>query len=473
MLQGWRKWIADRFGLGVAYQKVLDRRVPKGAWYYGDGAAIAGLLGVQIVTGMALSLGYSATPDRALQSIQQITHEQLLGSFVRALHYWSAGLMVFMLVWHVLRQVLVGGYKSPREGTWLIGVALFFLVWIMSLTGYVLRWDQVGVTGLKVALTMFSRVPLIGDELVRFVQGGEQISAATLSRVFAAHAIIIPLIIIGLVGHHLYLVIYHGVTPPSERKGRPVHSREHQERVYERDARSERHGETFYPTTVSASGVFAVVVLAIAAGLALFVGPPALHEPAMSVPPSPYPYEEWWFSWYSALIAILPSWIAWWFPVALPVVLLLVLVALPVLDRSPRRGIRPRTIALMTVILIASGLLYLTDLRRHSDWTGFPETNPPSLPQATILSDGARQGQVLFAAQGCNSCHSIAGDGGRYGPDLISLSQPYSYEMLRAYISRPPEDVAMPAYETRATDEEIGFLAEFVLAVQGLPEGEP
>ena len=473
MLRGGLNWVADRFGLKAIHRNVLARRVASGAWYFGGGAALATLLGVQVITGMALAMGYSAAPDAALTSVLQITHEQLLGSFVRALHYWSAGLMVLMLVWHLLRQILVGGYKSPREGTWLIGVGLFFLVWIMSLTGYVLRWDQVGITGLKVALTIFSRVPLIGDGLVRFVQGGEEISADTLSRIFAAHVVIIPLIILGLVGFHLYLVIHHGTTAPTEREGRPVESADEQRKVYEEDAHSEARGERFYPTTMSSSGAFAMVVLAIAVLLAVFAGPPALQEPAMSVPESPYPYEEWWFSWFSGLIALLPPWIAWWFPVALPLVLLVILVALPLADRRPHRGIRPRPAAVAFVILTAVGLLYLTDQRRRSWWTAHPGFPPPTLPDDLVLNEGVRSGQALFTAYGCNACHSVGDTGGRFGPDLTALSRPYSFEMLVDYIGHPPDGVAMPAYETRATDEEIGFLAEFVLAIQALPEGRP
>src|SRR5690606_394968 len=205
---------------------------------------------------------------------------QFLGSFVRALHYWSGGLMVAVVVWHLLRQILVGGYKAPREGTWLVGVALFFLVWIMSLTGYVLRWDQVGLGGLRVALTLFSRVPLIGDGLVRFVRGGPEIGAATLSRIFSAHVVIIPLAILGLVAHHLYLVIYHGTTAPTEREGVPIDDAEEQQDVYEADAHTSEKGEHFFPGTMASSGAFAMVVLALALGLALFLGPPDLQEPA-------------------------------------------------------------------------------------------------------------------------------------------------------------------------------------------------
>src|SRR5690606_32851725 len=133
---------------------------------------------------------------------------------------------------------------------------------------------------LGVALTIFSRVPWIGDWLVRFIQGGPEIGEATLSRLFAAHVIIIPLLLLGLFAHHLYLVIVHGITPPAERRGAEIQSVPHQKAVYERDAQSKKHGEWFHPTTAAKSGLFGWVVLLIVGTLAVMVGPPALHSEA-------------------------------------------------------------------------------------------------------------------------------------------------------------------------------------------------
>ena len=78
--------------------------------------------------------------------------------------------MVVMVFYHLFRQLLMSGYKAPREGTWLIGVLLFACVLLMGYLGYLLRWDERAVYGLRVALTMLHRVPLIGDDLVVFLR---------------------------------------------------------------------------------------------------------------------------------------------------------------------------------------------------------------------------------------------------------------------------------------------------------------
>ena len=109
-------WALDRFAVKPIEKSLMDRRVAKGAWYYGDGAALFLLFNVLLVTGVFLALSYSPSLEGAYSSVRYITDNQTLGWFVRGLHYWSAGLMVVMLCFHLFRQILGGGYKSPREG---------------------------------------------------------------------------------------------------------------------------------------------------------------------------------------------------------------------------------------------------------------------------------------------------------------------------------------------------------------------
>ena len=232
MVSSMLRWVADRFGLNPIWDHILDRQVPKDPWYHGDGMALMAMLTVLVATGVLLSMGYCPAIDEAYQSVNYMTTQQTLGWFVRGLHYWSAGVMVVLLFLHLCRQLLLGGYKSPREATWLVGVFLLFIVLTTSLLGYVLRWDQRGFYGLRVALAVLESVPFIGDRLVLAAQGGPEISSLTLTRVFAMHVILLPLLLLFLVGYHLYLVILHGTTTIGERK-EPIETVEEQRELYQ------------------------------------------------------------------------------------------------------------------------------------------------------------------------------------------------------------------------------------------------
>jgi ubiquinol-cytochrome c reductase cytochrome b subunit len=459
-----RTWIGHRFGLSLFKAHILDRRLPQTSWYQGDGAALLILLAILVITGMSMTLTYTPTAEGAHASVRYITERQLLGWFVRGLHYWSAGLMVVMVLAHLARQVLVAGYKFPREGTWMIGVVMLFLVITMAFIGYTLRWDERAIYALRVAMTMFWRVPGIGEELVVFIQGGEALGERTLPRLYAVHVIFVPMLLIALVGWHVILVIIHGVTSRAERVG-PVETLEQHEAIYTEAKQPDQGGEVFHPVTTARTSAVGFAAFLVALGLTLGLGPPTLGRPA-NLTEAAFPAEEWYFAWYSALIALLPPALAPAFVVGFPLLVFIILLALPLLDRGPNRGFRRRPAAVVVVVLAVATGLWLTDLRRRSPWTGWPEREPPAVPAAARLSPEAERGRQLFAVHGCTSCHAVAGRGRAVGPDLARISPPMSAVELQQYILEPPEGVAMPSYRGALSEPELRAIAAFVLVAQ-------
>lgn len=459
--------IIDRLALGPIWRRFFARRVPKASWYYGDGATLLFLLGILIVTGFALGLMYSASPETAYQSVVQITNQHAMGWFVRGLHYWSAGMMVVIVLYHLFRHILLGGYLPPREGTWVLGVLMFVLIIMNSYIGYTLRWDERSAYAIRVALNIFYRVPWIGEELVYFVQGGWTQGEATLSRLYAVHTLIIPILLLGLAGYHLYLVVFHGVTTIPERID-PVETAEEQKELYDKLKHSQEEGERFFPDTMVESQIFAFVIFCVVLTLTLTLGPRELM-PEANYTQTSFPSEEWWFHWYSAMAAYLPPALTSWVYVGLPLAILLFLLLLPFVDHGANRGLRRRPLAVSSIVLLVAGLLTLTGLRLESDWTAWPTQERVPLPPHAELSTSAQKGHMLFTQYSCISCHAIGGKGGKIGPELTQLEHRLSVDELRKFISQPPQGAAMPAYADRLSEEELNALVDFVLIAQTFP----
>ncbi len=459
-----RTWLVDRFALQPIYDNFLNRRVPRAPWYSGDGATLLLLIGVQVATGAMLALTYSPAADSAYDSIVYITEQQIMGWFLRGLHYWSAGMIMIMLFYHLFRQVLQAGYKAPREGTWIIGVLMFYCVLFMAYSGYLLRWDERAVYGIRVMLHMVSRVPFVGEPLASVIQGGPDLGPRTLTQMYALHVLIVPMLLLALAIYHVYLIVQRGTITRAERQ-RLVQSAEEQKQLYAEEAHSPQRGEDFFPVTVFKTGVMGGVVLTSAVALTLAVGPANLY-PEANLVASSVPAEEWWYWWYSGLIALLPPWAAPWFVVLFPVVCFAFLIALPFIDRSPKRGLKARPFWAIGVVLTVIALLWLSDYRRRSPFMGWPDPQPPPVPEAFEITANAERGRILFAQHGCNSCHAVSGHGRQVGPDFAELRFPRARDELRQYILKPPEGVAMPGYEGRLTTEELGALVEFCHVAQ-------
>ena len=157
---------------------------------------------------------YDPSVTSAYESARHITNEVFLGEFVRGMHKWGSSVMVILIFLHMARTFYFGAYKYPRELNWIIGVVLLILTFVMSLTGYLLPFDQRSYWATIVAANITGTGPLAGPFLADFLRGGAEFGATTLSRFYAIHMLLLPGAIAALIGAHLYLVTRLGTTAP-------------------------------------------------------------------------------------------------------------------------------------------------------------------------------------------------------------------------------------------------------------------
>jgi len=172
-------------GILAAIKRFLREPLPKGVgWPHTFGSVLLALIAVQAVTGILLSMYYSANADVAYESVRFIERQVLFGAFIRGLHYFAASAMVILVFLHVVRAFFYGAYKRPRQWTWALGVALLLVVLGFAFTGYLLPWDMKAYFATKVGINIGGMAPFVGAALVKILQGGDSMSTITLSRFF-------------------------------------------------------------------------------------------------------------------------------------------------------------------------------------------------------------------------------------------------------------------------------------------------
>src|SRR3954466_7974323 len=205
-------WLDKRTGCNEIVHSALYENVPGGArWRYVWGSTLTFALVVQFITGIALWMGYSPSSQTAWESVYYIQDEMFGGWLLRGIHHYTAQAMTVLLVLHLMQVVIDGAYKAPREVNFWFGLILLQLVLGLSLTGYLLPWDQKGFWATKVATNLMAVVPFIGADLQRLIVGGPEYGHHTLTRFFALHAGVLPGATITLVGVHVYLFRRHGL----------------------------------------------------------------------------------------------------------------------------------------------------------------------------------------------------------------------------------------------------------------------
>ena len=208
----------QRLGLDSAAALAAHKRVPvhnRELFYFLGGMALF-LFGIQVVTGILLSLYYKPSPDQAFESVRAIVTEIDFGWLFRSIHSWSANLLIGVLFLHVLTTYIMRAYRPPREFTWLTGIALLGVFMTFGFSGYLLPWNQLAYFATSVGTAIAGAVPGIGKYLLLMARGGENITGDTLARFYALHVVILPLTAMAIVGGHLYLVQKHEISVPQD-----------------------------------------------------------------------------------------------------------------------------------------------------------------------------------------------------------------------------------------------------------------
>ena len=282
-------WLDQRLYLTSFLNYLRKKSVPNHRhtfWYLFGGLTLFFFI-VQVLTGILLLLYYKPTPETAYESVKYIIEEVPFGNVVRAVHVWSAHFMVGAVSIHMFSVFFMKAYRKPREGIWLSGFLLLMLTLGFGFTGYLLPWDTTAFFATQIGTEIPRSIPLLGELVALLLRGGTEVNGETLTRLFALHVAILPLIALLILGGHLLLNQVHGTSRPIGIKelGPPI---------------------PFFPTFVRRDWItwlVASVVLIVTAGMVSWgIGPKA--NPFSSAPVGIRP--EWYFWFLYQTLKIVP-----------------------------------------------------------------------------------------------------------------------------------------------------------------------
>jgi len=185
---------------------IVDYPTPLNLSYFWSFGSAAGLcLGVQILSGIFITMHYDPNINAAFESVEHIMRDVEDGWFLRYLHANGASMFFIVVYIHIFRGIFFGSYVTSRSSLWISGILIFFAMMACAFLGYVLPWGQMSVWGATVITNMFSAIPYVGVSIVEWLWGGFAIENAALNRFFAIH-FIIPFVIVALVLLHLSLL---------------------------------------------------------------------------------------------------------------------------------------------------------------------------------------------------------------------------------------------------------------------------
>ncbi|RIH86226.1 cytochrome b [Calidithermus roseus] len=296
------QWFDERLEISRLYNKFLRKAFPvHHSFFLGEIALFAFV--VLVLTGIFLTLNYEpsirevnlpdgSTVPAAYASVLYIDSLPF-GAVIRSVHHWSAHIMVAAVFLHLLRVLISGAYKKPRELNWLIGLGLLGLTIVTAFTGYALPYDNYAVTATRIGYGIGASIPFVGGAIAEIMFGGEfPGSTHSVPRLYSIHVLWLPLTLIALIGLHLLIMVKQKHTQP---------------KYAEKVAPGKILGVPLYPQQSVMMGILFLVYLAVTVFIAgAFIahpieafGPPTPQTPAVK--------PDWYFLWIYGILQVIPS----------------------------------------------------------------------------------------------------------------------------------------------------------------------
>ena len=338
-----QSWIDQRFPLSKVWNEHLaEYYTPRNFnfWYFFGGLAVL-MLGMQLITGIFLTMYYKPDAANAFASVEYIMRDSEWGWLIRYLHSTGASAFFVIIYLHMFRALLYGSYKGPREFLWILGMLLYVLLAAEAFFGYVLPWGQMSFWGAQVIISLFGSVPVIGPDLLVWILGDYAVGDATLNRFFSLHVIVLPLLLVVLVFLHLVALHHVGSNNPD---GIEIKENKDKDGI-------PKDGIPFHPYFTIKDSMVVVGFIWIMCAVIFYA--PALNgyflEHANFVEANPLKTPEhiapvWYLTPFYSVLRAIPPMFGSQFPGVLAMfAAILIFFALPWLDRSPVKSIRYRS----------------------------------------------------------------------------------------------------------------------------------
>jgi quinol-cytochrome oxidoreductase complex cytochrome b subunit len=208
-----RDVISEQLGLrGVVHEYMIP--VDTNTIWYSLGGVLAISLLLEIVSGFFLALRYNPDAGTAFGTTSLLLHESGW-SVALNFHYWNSYVIFALVMIHMVRVFLSAGYRLAKKGLWQVGVALAGVVFLLSLTGETLHWDERGFAVPWHVAEFFEAVHL--DETFNYGRPDLlTVPSATrhLIPYYALHVAILPIALLGLIAMHYYLIKIKHISLP-------------------------------------------------------------------------------------------------------------------------------------------------------------------------------------------------------------------------------------------------------------------
>ena len=136
-------------------------------------------------------------------------HDSRVGHFVNSLHFWSVQVFFGALVLHMVSKYLMAAWRDGRWKTWMVGALALGVAVFTGLTGFLSQtnWDS-------------QWIAVQAKDAMNALGVGGFFNTMDTGQILTLHVVALPLLLVLLVGVHLFFIRREGPVRPFETEGR-------------------------------------------------------------------------------------------------------------------------------------------------------------------------------------------------------------------------------------------------------------
>nr|YP_010437859.1 cytochrome b [Ischyja marapok]UTB53991.1 cytochrome b [Ischyja marapok] len=328
------------------------------SYWWNFGSLLALCLMIQILTGLFLTMYYTANIEMAFYSVNYICRNVNYGWLIRTLHANGASFFFICIYLHIGRGIYYESFNLKH--TWMIGVVILFLLMATAFMGYVLPWGQMSFWGATVITNLLSAIPYLGSMLVNWIWGGFSVDNATLTRFYTFH-FLLPFIILMMTMIHLLFLHQTG-------SNNPLGLNSNYDKI------------PFHPF-FSYKDILGMIILLFFLIMLTLINPYLLGDPDNFIPANPlvtpeHIQPEWYFLFAYAILRSIPNKLG---GVIALVMSILILIILPFTFNKKIQGIQFYPINQMLFWILVTMIILLT-------WIGARPVEDPYIITGQLLT---------------------------------------------------------------------------------------
>ena len=288
------------------------------------------------LSGAFMAFYYTPAPGVSYDSVDFAMFDLPFGEVIKGIHHYSWNFLIVVLGAHLIRSFIFGTYKPPRQLVWVSGVLIMLVIPLFIITGDLLPWDQRGYWSTQVRLSIIGSVPVLGNFLVRLLQGGPLTGIVALTRFYVLHILFLPILLTILILFHFHLLNHYGIAEPL------TGNRACFKRI------------PFFPNLIN-RWLFLFLLTTVILVLISWFWPPPFGDPADPTDSTYVPKPEWWVLFLNQLVSVFKGSLSVVGTVIIPGGLMGFLLFLPYLDKTRERMPKKRMklIIFGTIIFVA------------------------------------------------------------------------------------------------------------------------